>query len=202
MTESGDSGSMVSANAAEHRVGGGNYAADYLHDVVGYGDLTVAEGAISSVLSTIADTFDDLDPADFASGAHVPTAWLGQGSTAQQLAHHHARAHQVLIDTLTAVQRDIARFDSAVREAKTLVLDADSDAQQQLGRVLTRTESLGFGQQERPQAEVAATATPQVITETAPEAPASDVAPPPPGPPPTLLPPVGPVITVEGGSQR
>lgn len=132
--------------------------------------LALVEEKISSVITRLNDEIDKLKEVDFPTNGHIAKRSFGGGDRSMDLAVHHARAHGVVVTTLTDLRRDLREFREAIREAKLLLAKRDDEAESEVLLVLQRTQSIDLGHNALPEAQVqhrndVATDTPVTTTE-------------------------------------
>lgn len=115
--------------------------------------LALVEDKINLVITTLNDEIDLLHEVDFPTNGHIAKGSFGGGERSPLLALHHARAHGVVVTTLSDLRRDLVDFRSAIREAKQLIRDTDEQAESDVLRILQRTNDLDLGQNALPEAQ-------------------------------------------------
>ncbi|MBM9459740.1 hypothetical protein JK386_07475 [Nocardioides sp. zg-536] len=107
--------------------------------------LELAEDEITKVIKELQEQIKALEENRFEVDAHIAKSSLGQADLSPALARHHARAHGVVTDTLSALLLDLQKFQTAVREARGLIGSTDAAAEQDLKLILAGTEDLDLG---------------------------------------------------------
>lgn len=120
----------------------------------GAGALLLAEDEINAVITTLTDELDALNQNDFEVNAHVSAVSFGRGGPADGLAYHHARAHGVVVSTLSELISDLRTFRASVREARRLIGAADEESRAQLDALVDRTGVLDLGKDAHTRAQV------------------------------------------------
>ncbi len=116
--------------------------------------LELVEEKITSTIKTLSSEIDLLNEADFPAKGHIAKASFGGGDRSPTLALHHARAHGVVVTTLTDLRRDLREFREAIRAARALIRKKDDEAESEVLLVLQRTRDLDLGQNVLPTAQV------------------------------------------------
>lgn len=116
--------------------------------------LELVEDAITGVLKVLSQQATVIKDLDFATTAHIAKGSFGGGLEAVNLAGDHTKAHAVIVTTLTDMITDLEQFQTAVIAARTLVRDADDDADAQIRTVLASTEQLDLGERAQADAQV------------------------------------------------
>jgi len=108
-------------------------------------ELEIVDTEITKVIKALDDEITELDEVEFPVKGHIARHSLGGGELSPLLANHHARAHNVTIDTLVDLRKDLNDFRDAIRETRTLLGKKDEESATEARRILTGTEDLDLG---------------------------------------------------------
>lgn len=89
-------------------------------------DLNVARDKVADVADKLTRNSDELGDSAFMKRLHVAQSSFGGSRPGEQLGYHHAKAQEVIEDTLRGVIGDLTRFAEATTKAVQLVTDADT----------------------------------------------------------------------------
>ncbi|MFC5727623.1 MULTISPECIES: hypothetical protein [Nocardioides] len=107
--------------------------------------LAVAEREITKVIATITSQLEELDDSDFPVKGHIGRSSFGGGDLSPLVAGHHARAHAVVVDTLSEVKSDLESFRESIRDARDLLQVKDQEAEADVKVILGQTEGIDMG---------------------------------------------------------
>ncbi|MFC4785543.1 hypothetical protein ACT8ZV_13770 [Nocardioides sp. MAHUQ-72] len=96
-------------------------------------ELKIDQAAIDNVMATLDDRAIDVHHSRFTS-LSVPTSAFGASSKGLELGDHHAKAHEVIRETLHGVLADLNAFKDGLVRAEKLVRGADESAAADLDR--------------------------------------------------------------------
>ena len=89
-------------------------------------DLNVAPDKVADVADKLTKNSDALGDSAFMTRLHVAQSAFGGSRPGGQLGYHHAKAQEVIEDTLRGVIGDLTRFAHATTKAVQLVTEADT----------------------------------------------------------------------------
>jgi hypothetical protein len=89
-------------------------------------DLNVDPDKVAEVATKLTASSDSIGDSSFMRRLHVAPSAFGGSAEGSQLGYHHAKAHEVIADTLNGVMDDLGRFASATSRAVALVDGADT----------------------------------------------------------------------------
>jgi hypothetical protein len=88
-------------------------------------DLNVAPDKVADVADKLTQNSDELGDSAFMKRLHVAQSAFGGSHPGERLGYHHAKAQEVIEDTLRGVIGDLTRFANATTKAVQLVSEAD-----------------------------------------------------------------------------
>jgi hypothetical protein len=91
-------------------------------------DLNVAPDKVAEVSGKLTESSDKLGDSAFMKRLHVSESAFGGSPAGGQLGAHHAKAQQIIEETLRGVMDDLTRFAHATTRAVNLVDEADTDS--------------------------------------------------------------------------
>ncbi|MCL2541661.1 MAG: hypothetical protein FWE71_04270 [Nocardioidaceae bacterium] len=124
-----------------------NLATFFGGGIVTMGELMVIESEVHDIIKSIDDHLNGVKPDHFKTHGYIAPTSFGGGSSAQNLALHHSRAHAVMTDTLKGVKADLQNFQDACRDAKKYLNDADLTSAGDLNAVRNAVSSISTGAQ-------------------------------------------------------
>ncbi|WP_204835788.1 hypothetical protein [Nocardioides nitrophenolicus] len=111
-------------------------------------ELFLIETQVTAVYNTLDEQIKELQNVAFTKNGAVPASAYGQGNEATTLSYEHGRAHNVIVDSLVEMRKDLGVFQDAILAAKAAIIDADEQAQADLQVAVLRTQGLDLGSPE------------------------------------------------------
>lgn len=107
--------------------------------------LDLVDTEIDDVIDILNKELKEIEDNNFEVAGRIEKASFGQGTEAVNLGNDHAKAHVVVVQTLTDLIEDLNAFRKEVKDARALLYETDQDAKVRLTSTLNRAENLDLG---------------------------------------------------------